>query len=76
MVEKNNDPVDRFGRYLTERSLATEAKLKKLLPAVLREMKKIAPGPSLRPCRIPTGRLRVFDNNIVPAALRPVFLKN
>ena len=74
--EKNNDPVDRYERYLLDCKLATKEKLEEIAADVFVRLTRIAPGLSLHRCpkasRLAYG---VFDNNIVPPAFRPKVLE-
>jgi len=75
--EKNNDPVDRFERYLTERGLANEGRLDEITASVLREIEEDCAWAESSPMPDPEqAAYGVYDNNIVPPALRPPVLKN
>ncbi len=75
--EKNNDPIDRFEKYLVERAVADEAKLAEITAAVLREIEEDCTWAESSPMpEAEQAAYGVFDNNIVPPALRPEVLKN
>src|SRR6266404_1917247 len=70
--EKHNDPVDRYERYLIERGSADEAKLAEITAGVLREIEEDCAWAESSPMPDPEqAAYGVFDNNIVPPALRP-----
>src|SRR5215470_9419607 len=74
--EKNNDPLDRFERYLLECNLATKEKLEEIDASVLREIDEDCAWAESSP--MPEGEQAaygVFDNNIVPPAFRPKVLE-
>ena len=75
--EKNNDPIDRYERYLLEQNVATTEKLEEITAEVLREIEEDCAWAESSP--IPEAEQAaygVFDNNIVPPAFRPEVLKN
>jgi pyruvate dehydrogenase E1 component alpha subunit/2-oxoisovalerate dehydrogenase E1 component alpha subunit len=73
--EKNNDPIDRFEKYLVERNVADEAKLADITADVLREIEEDCDWAESSPMPEPEQAAhRVFDNNIVPPAFRPEVL--
>jgi pyruvate dehydrogenase E1 component alpha subunit/2-oxoisovalerate dehydrogenase E1 component alpha subunit len=75
--EKNNDPVDRYERYLTERGLADEAKLQEITADVMREIEEDCAWAESSPMPEPDkAAYDVYDNNIVAPAFRPEVLKN
>ena len=75
--EKNNDPIDRFERYLREQGFANEGRLEEITASVLREIEEDCAWAESSPMPDPEqAAYGVFDNNIVPPALRPGFLKN
>ena len=75
--EKNNDPVDRFERYLLEQNIATKEKLEEITAAVLAEIEEDCAWAESSPMPDPEqAAYRVFDNNIVPPALRAEVLKH
>jgi TPP-dependent pyruvate/acetoin dehydrogenase alpha subunit len=70
--EKNNDPVDRFERYLTEGATATREKLEEITADINRELDEdVAWAESSPMPDAEQAAYRVFDNEIVPPALRP-----
>src|SRR6266550_1990239 len=75
--EKNNDPVDRFERHLLDQKIATKEKLDEITADVLREIEEDCAWAESSPMPDPEqAAYGVFDNNIVPPALRPEFLKS
>jgi TPP-dependent pyruvate/acetoin dehydrogenase alpha subunit len=75
--EKNNDPIDRFEKYLTERGVADEAKLADITADVLREIEEDCAWAESSPMPEPEQAAHgVFDNNIVPPAFRPEVLQD
>ncbi len=74
--EKHNDPLDRFERYLTE-SGAPKAKLEEITADVLREIDEdVAWAESSPMPDAEQAAYGVFDNTVVPPALRPQILEN
>ena len=74
--EMNNDPIDRYERYLLECNLATKEKLDEITADVLREIDEDCTWAESSP--MPEGEgaaYGVFDNNIVPPAFRPKVLE-
>jgi len=74
--EKNNDPIDRFERYLLDCNLATKEKLEEIDASVLREIDEDCAWAESSP--MPEGEQAahgVFDNNVVPPAFRPKVLE-
>ena len=75
--EKNNDPIDRYERYLVAQGVADEAKLEEITADVLREIEEDCAWAESSPMPEPEqAAYGVFDNNIVPPAFRPEVLKN
>ena len=75
--EKNNDPVDRYERYLMERGFADEAKLEEATAGVMREIEEDCAWAESSPMpEAEQAAYGVFDNSIVPPSLRPEVLKN
>ena len=75
--EKNNDPIDRFDRFLTEQKIATREKLDEITADVHREIDEDVEWAESSP--MPEGEEaahRVFDNSIVPPAFRPKVLES
>jgi pyruvate dehydrogenase E1 component alpha subunit/2-oxoisovalerate dehydrogenase E1 component alpha subunit len=74
--EQNNDPVDRYERYLLNCNLATKEKLDEIAADVLREIDEDCAWAESSP--MPEGEKAaygVFDNNVVPPAFRPKVLE-
>jgi TPP-dependent pyruvate/acetoin dehydrogenase alpha subunit len=74
--EQNNDPIDRYERYLLEWNLATKEKLEEITAGVLREIDDDCAWAESSP--LPEGEeaaYGVFDNNVVPPAFRPKVLE-
>ena len=74
--EKNNDPLDRYERYLLECNHATKEKLEEIDASVLREIDEDCAWAESSP--MPEGEQAahgVFDNNVVPPAFRPKVLE-
>jgi TPP-dependent pyruvate/acetoin dehydrogenase alpha subunit len=75
--EKNNDPVDRYEKYLMERGLADEAKLKEIAADAMREIEEDCAWAESSPMPdAEQAAYGVFDNGIVPPAFRAEVLKN
>ena len=75
--EKNNDPVDRYEKYLMERGLADEAKLEEIAADAMREIEEDCAWAESSPMPdAEQAAYGVFDNGIVPPAFRPEVLKN
>jgi len=74
--EKNNDPVDRYERYLLECNLATKEKFEEITADVVREIDEDCAWAESSPMpEAEQAAYRVFDNNIVPPAFRPKVLE-
>jgi TPP-dependent pyruvate/acetoin dehydrogenase alpha subunit len=70
--EKNNDPVERYERYLTEQRIAAPDELEKITADINRELDEdVAWAESSPMPDAEQAAYGVFDNNIVPPALRP-----
>lgn len=72
----NNDPVDRYERYLTECAIATREKLDEITADIQREIDEDAEWAESSP--MPDAiqaAYRVFDNEVVPPAFRPGVLE-
>ena len=70
--EKHNDPIDRCERFLIENNVATKEKLEELTAHVLREIDEDCAWAESSPMPDPEhAAYDVFDNSIVPPALRP-----
>jgi len=75
--EKNNDPLDRYERYLLENNLATKEKLEEIDASVLREIDEDCAWAESSPMpEAEQAAYGVFDNNVVPPAFRPKVLEN
>jgi len=74
--EKNNDPIDRYERYLIEQGVADAAKLEETTATVLREIEEDCAWAESSPMPEPEqAAYGVFDNDIVAPAFRPAVLK-
>ena len=74
--EKNNDPLDRYERYLLECNLATKEQLDEIVAGIQREIDEDCAWAESSP--MPEGEQAtygVFDNNVVPPAFRPKVLE-
>jgi pyruvate dehydrogenase E1 component alpha subunit/2-oxoisovalerate dehydrogenase E1 component alpha subunit len=75
--EQHNDPIDRFERYLLDRKVADREKLDSITADVMREIDEDCEWAESSPMPEPEGAaLGVFDNSIVPPALRPKVLES
>ncbi len=75
--EKNNDPVDRYEKYLLEQNVATKEKLEEITADVMQEIEEDCAWAESSPMpEAEQAAYGVFDNSIVPPALRPEVLKN
>src|ERR1044071_359888 len=75
--EKHNDPLYRYERYLLECGLATKEKLEEIDASVIREIDEDCAWAESSP--MPEGEQAaygVYDNNVVPPALRPKVLES
>lgn len=74
--EKNNDPLDRYERYLLECNLATKEKLEEIDATVVREIDEDCAWAESSPMpEAEQAAYGVFDNNVVAPALRPKVLE-
>jgi pyruvate dehydrogenase E1 component alpha subunit/2-oxoisovalerate dehydrogenase E1 component alpha subunit len=74
--EKNNDPVERYERFLTEQTIATSDELEKITADINRELDEdVAWAESSPMPESEQAAYGVFDNNIVPPAFRPKVLE-
>ena len=74
--EKNNDPLDRYERYLLECNHATKEKLAEIDASVLREIDEDCAWAESSPMPdAEQAAYGVFDNNVVPPAFRPKVLE-
>jgi pyruvate dehydrogenase E1 component alpha subunit/2-oxoisovalerate dehydrogenase E1 component alpha subunit len=75
--EKHNDPIDRYERHLLEQNVATKEKLEEITADVQRGIEEDCAWAESSPMpEAEQAAYGVFDNNIVPPALRPEVLKN
>ena len=75
--EKNNDPLDRFEKYLLDQEIATPGKLEEITAGVLKEIDEDCEWAESSPMPKPEeAAYRVFDNDIVPPAFRPKVLES
>jgi len=75
--EKNNDPIDRFEKYLLDHSIATREKLDEIVVGVNKEIDDDCSWAESSP--MPDGEqaaFGVFDNEIVKPAHRPKVLES
>jgi TPP-dependent pyruvate/acetoin dehydrogenase alpha subunit len=74
--EANNDPVDRYERYLLDCNLATKEKLEEITAGVIREIDEDCAWAESSPMPEPEqAAYRVFDNTVVSPAFRPRVLE-
>jgi pyruvate dehydrogenase E1 component alpha subunit/2-oxoisovalerate dehydrogenase E1 component alpha subunit len=74
--EQHNDPLDRCERFLLENNVATKEKLEEVTADVLREIDEDCAWAESSPMPDPEqAAYQVFDNAIVPPALRPKVLE-
>jgi pyruvate dehydrogenase E1 component alpha subunit/2-oxoisovalerate dehydrogenase E1 component alpha subunit len=74
--EQNNDPVDRFEKYLLESGVAKD-KLDEITADVVREIDEDCAWAESSPMPEPEqAAYNVFDNSIVPPAVRPKVLES
>jgi pyruvate dehydrogenase E1 component alpha subunit/2-oxoisovalerate dehydrogenase E1 component alpha subunit len=75
--EKNNDPLDRYERFLLECGVATREKLDEITADVMREIEEDCEWAESSPMPdAEQAAYRVYDNSVVPPALRPPILEN
>ena len=75
--EKNNDPLDRFERYLLEQNVATREALDEIVAKVTQEIDDDCAWAESSPMPDPEqAAYGVFDNSIVPPAFRPKVLES
>jgi len=75
--EKNNDPVDRYERFLLDCGVATREKLDEITADVMREIEEDCEWAESSPMPDPEqAAYGVYDNSIVPPALRRSVLEN
>jgi pyruvate dehydrogenase E1 component alpha subunit/2-oxoisovalerate dehydrogenase E1 component alpha subunit len=74
--EKNNDPIDRFEKYLLDRKIATPGQLEEITASVLKEIDEDCEWAESSPMPEPEeAAYRVFDNEVVAPAFRPGVLE-
>lgn len=74
--EKNNDPIDRYERYLIECGVADKNRLDEITESIQREIDEDVEWAERSPMPDPDqAAFRVFDNTIVPPAFRPPVLE-
>jgi pyruvate dehydrogenase E1 component alpha subunit/2-oxoisovalerate dehydrogenase E1 component alpha subunit len=74
--EKNNDPIDRFEKYLLDQKIATPGQLEEITTSVLKEIDEDCDWAESSPMPEPEeAAYRVFDNEIVAPAFRPGVLE-
>jgi pyruvate dehydrogenase E1 component alpha subunit/2-oxoisovalerate dehydrogenase E1 component alpha subunit len=74
--EQNNDPVDRFEKYLLEKGVAQQ-QLDDITAGVIREIDEDCAWAESSPMPEPEqAAYNVFDNNVVPPAFRPKVLES
>lgn len=75
--EKNNDPLDRFERYLLDEKVAVKMELEEIEKSVLKEIDEDCEWAEASPMPDPEGAaFGVFDNTLVPPAFRPPILES
>lgn len=75
--EKNNDPIDRFERYLLDHKLTTKEKMEKIVADVSKFIDEDCDWAESSPMPDPeVAAYNVFDNNIVAPAFRPKVLES
>ena len=75
--EKHNDPIDRFERFLAEHQVAAKEKLDEITADAQREIDEDVEWAESSPMPDPEqAAYGVFDNTLVPPALRPKVLEN
>ena len=75
--EKNNDPVDRYEKYLLDSGAATREQLDAITADVTREIEEDCTWAESSPMPDPEqAAFRVFDNEVVSPAVRPPVLEN
>ena len=75
--EKNNDPIDRFEKFLLDQKVANKEKLEEITAGVMREIDEDCEWAESSPMPEPEGAAYgVFDNSNVPPALRPKVLES
>jgi pyruvate dehydrogenase E1 component alpha subunit/2-oxoisovalerate dehydrogenase E1 component alpha subunit len=74
--EKNNDPLDRFERYVLDQHVANKEKLDEIMAEVVRLIDEDCAWAESSPMPEPEeAAYGVFDNSLVPPAIRPKVLE-
>lgn len=74
--EQNNDPIDRYERYLIECEAADQNRLDEITQSIQREIDEDVEWAERSPMPDPDqAAFGVFDNSIVPPAFRPPVLE-
>ncbi|MEA2175623.1 MAG: hypothetical protein QOD00_3215 [Blastocatellia bacterium] len=74
--EKQNDPLDRYEAFLVQRGIATREKMSEITTDIQREIDEDVEWAESSPMpEAEEAAQRVFDNSIVPPALRPKVLE-
>ena len=74
--EKNNDPVDRYERFLAEQRVSTGERMEEITADIQREIDEdVAWAESSPMPEAEQAAYGVFDNSVVPPALRPKVLE-
>jgi pyruvate dehydrogenase E1 component alpha subunit/2-oxoisovalerate dehydrogenase E1 component alpha subunit len=74
---KNNDPIDRFEKYLLDCNVASKEKFDEITADVVREIDEDSAWAESSPMPDPEqAAYNVFDNSVVPPAFRPKVLEN
>ncbi len=74
--EKHNDPIDRFEKFLRDEKVASKEELDEIAAGVIREIDEDCEWAESSPMPEAEGAAYgVFDNSIVPPALRPTILE-
>jgi TPP-dependent pyruvate/acetoin dehydrogenase alpha subunit len=75
--EKNNDPIDRFEKFLLEQNIATKEKLDEIVSDATRIIDEDCAWAESSPLPEPeVAAYNVFDNSVVPPAFRPKVLES
>jgi pyruvate dehydrogenase E1 component alpha subunit/2-oxoisovalerate dehydrogenase E1 component alpha subunit len=75
--EKNNDPIDRYERYLLDHKMATREKFEEIVAEVTRLIDRDCEWAESSPLPEPeVAAHNVFDNNVVAPAFRPKVLES
>src|SRR5262245_823943 len=75
--EQNNDPIDRFERYVLEQNVATREKLDEIVAEVARLIDEDCAWAESSPMPEPEeAAYGVFESSLVPPAIRPKVLES